>query len=308
MLRVYAGSSRIEFKKKTNAAEPIKSKGIGFADHGHLASQLLERGYDLCSVVVFSESLRPELQSDPRFCRVEHHVEASPLDVKLRQATLSLLPDPRQMGQILKEKKYPILRSNACSPGDPENRKYRHQLEKQVFRAVRMMHFAKLFLEEKLKAEMEERSRGGDFKERVRQRLFSGLLPSIRTEVIRSYDAMPAEFREWDRGAEWQQWYFCEKQERVDYVIGGPGTSTRQDNHGRWAHVFATLAARNYEVPTHVFKYTADNRFQFVRTYETLKVIREHLNTSYAAMELKKGLFENRLLTVENGKIYEVRS
>jgi hypothetical protein len=132
------------------------------------------------------------------------------------------------------------------------------------------------------------------------------MLPQVFTDREQIFP-LPEPFNHWSDKNSWQQWYLVDKGDRVDYAIGGSGSSFFREQHGLYGHAFSHLSQRGYEIPTYIFTVTQFNELKFVRAYDCFKVVRYDLHGNYRVdWEKTKTLFRNRLLSFSKGAVQEV--
>jgi hypothetical protein len=127
------------------------------------------------------------------------------------------------------------------------------------------------------------------------------VMPGIIPVYERVY-AMPEPFRHWDSRNRFQQWYFIQRDNKIEYHQGGSGSSQQREKQGRYGHVFAVLSSHhNMRIPTYVLIYDETNRLLLMQEYESFKAVDQELVGNYRAdWKEINSLFDGMLLTVDH--------
>jgi len=124
----------------------------------------------------------------------------------------------------------------------------------------------------------------------------------VYVEHKRRYSGMPAPFHYWDSRNSFQQFYFVEQEAGlVDFCFGGTAGSSTREVHGRFAHAFAVVD-QTTSIPTHVWRYTGDNRFEHVVSYPNFHVVDQDLTGDHQKISKLLGPRLLKLIFEEQGK------
>ncbi len=306
----------ISFKRSLSDKGIYNSKGNGAVDHKEIAKFLLDRSLECVSVIILCSHLRREHLSSPDYVKSDYSVGYSQLHHKIRQELQGSYPTMEEIKKLIRKKKYPVRSSNwdRSEIGRKNDAVYSLALENAIYAAYEYslfpMHIVKARFE--FEASVVALTPGvtkDELKLMWRSELVRLLLPVIETKSERLFK-MPKPFDSWDSRNKWQQFFFADRGDSIYYAIGGDGSSSRRENHGRYAHAFAELAVKyNIEAPTYVFEYTCDNTLKLVKKYEGFKVINQDLSGGYKADLMKtKNLFKYRMLSLESsGALVDIR-
>lgn len=301
----------VTFEKKISLKEPYKSGGFSVVDHDQISKWVMDRSFEIASVIMICEPLREDLYDDPQFMHQEREIQSSDFECELFKFAKHSQPDLEEVTALIKRNKFPKTKTNHTKNKE-EDQKFYYEIENLIWKAYDMLSFPRFFLEyknrlvEEIREQMPDLKSKEDIQSEVRARMIQAMLPNVFTYHTRVFD-VPEPLNNWDERNLWQQWYFVDKGDRVDCVQGGSGSSGQRERHGRWGHAFARLGVMNYEAPTYVIRYDQFNKLSLCAKYEKFKAVRQDLTGNYgASWEKTKNLFTHRLLVCDHYGVKEV--
>lgn len=256
---------------------------------------IMERSMDCASVIVLCDPLAAGLDDAPY---IDHHLVMGPSYVeqvaRLEAQEKGVLPDAHAMSQIIR-KRYPTLKRLASA----EQVEVKRKLEQRITRAHYMGILPKVIYDFKQTFESEFIECGGqrsDATAKWKEELFELLMPQVQEKAVRRV-GIPKPLHDIDASQPWSQFFLVEKSDRLDYVVSN---RTTPEIHQRWGQIFACLSGKmNYEVPTHILRYTSMNELKFVRSYERFKVLSDGLRA-------KAHYFQNKLVQYHGGELVDL--
>ena len=307
MLKITQSRKEISLTKKVGTSDPFRNKSA----HAEISKAIMERGYDCASIIMVQEHLSDRVVNDPKHCKITRTIEYSEFEEIVHREAERHYPALEVVLEIMKTR-FPDRVTNQENGNATCHKVYRNDLEKQIWRAYDLMHFAKIYWDMRVAIETDIKEEGVSLspverQKRVWDEMFSLMLPQVHTHRERIIPLCEP-FSFWDERNRWQQWFLVDKGDRVDYAIGGSCSSGFREKHGLYAHAFSMLSQKGYEIPTHIFELTSDNELKWLRTYDCFKVVDRELTGNYRVdWDKTKSLFKNRLVSVSNGNFSEVR-
>jgi hypothetical protein len=306
MLKVIRSRNELTVTKKLGTSEPFKNKHT----HQDISKSIMDRGFDCASVLIQREPLDEKISQDPKHCKVTRTIHNSEFEDIVRKEAERHYPELDVIFGIMKSK-FPDRVTNQENGNAVCHKQYRNELEKKIWKAYDLMHFAKIFWDMRMAVESDIREETPEMplserQKRVWDDLFDMMLPQVYTDREQIFP-LPEPFNYWSDKNSWQQWYLVDKGDRIDYAVGGSGTSYFREQHGKYGHTFSSLSQRGYEIPTYIFTVTQFNELKFVKAYDCFKVARYELYGNYRVdWDKTKTLFKNRLLSLSKGAFQEV--
>lgn len=271
---------------------PFPSSEFFSVDHENLATVYQK---DECfSVILCLERLATEHLNDPQYCITHNEIAGTEMEEKASR----LLPINFDYERLIKKLKLPQKAGNAAT--SDEDNKYNGELLDAVVHALLLRKMIRAYLQEMIDASYDENGKKLKGKNLIqskrarRKELFKTRVWTRGTRVF----PLPDPLSYWDDRHSYQQWFFARHLKTLFYAIGGYGGSSWRENHGRFAHVFATLESRGIRVPTAAAMLDKHNRLKPLQSWGSFRVIRSDLTGNYGADWSKtKALFSGRLLS-----------
>jgi hypothetical protein len=291
---------------------PLEAKGhrpgsFDRVDHEAIAKDIADAGYTVASVVVVCQDLRQELRDNPKYMHITNDIGISQVQFEARKRLMNKPMGQEEVQGLIAKFELPTWKKNYGEDRDEADGQFKTQLLDAIFEAQEQIGIFEIM--EELKRECrwdydeetdEERERSEEEAQREWEQIrLEQVMPQVLTEFERVY-RLPEPFCFWDPRNRFQQWYFVQKPDVVEYYQGGSGSSQQRETQGRYAHTFATLSRRfGKKIPTTVLRYTGENKLQLVKEYSTFRAIGEELTGNYKAdARDKEKLFEGMLLTL----------
>ncbi len=292
MFKLNKNPISFETDKRICKQEPHKKAE---ASPEQVAKWIMERSMDCMSVIVLCEPLAAGLNDMPY---VDHQVAIglsyAEQVAKLEAQERGVLPDQQSLAQVVR-KRYPGLKRMASL----NQAVARKRLESRVARAHYASLLPKVIFDFKQSFESEFLEHGGDRQElavKWKEELIELLMPQVQENAVRRV-SIPKPFHDIDSTQPWSQFYLVEKNDRMDYIVSNPSVP---EVHQRWGQVFACLSGKmNYEVPTHILRYTSMNELKFGRSYERFKVVQDGL-------KVRAHYFDNKLVQYRDGELVDI--
>lgn len=306
MIKVIRSRNELTLTKKVGSSDPFKNKST----HQEISKSIMDRGFDCASVVILRDRLNEKVCLEPKHCKVTRTIEVSEFESLVRREAERHYPSLDHVFGIMKAK-FPDRVTNQENGNAVCHKQYRNDLEKKIWKAYDLMHFAKIFWDMRFAVEQDVREEFPDLsltdiQKKIWDDMFDMMLPQVLTKHEQIVPICEP-FSLWDDRNRWQQWYLVDKGDRIDYACGGQASSWIREQHGKYAHAFSYLSNRGYEIPTYVFTITEFNELKFLRAYDCFKAVNHELTGNYRVEWSKtKSLFKNRLLSVSKGSVTEV--
>lgn len=295
MIDITRAPLSVSFKKPLRYQEPYRKPD---ANPEKASKWIMERGMDCRSVIVLYDPIDDGLKRDGKHYAITNNFGPSFLEGLAKEEAADSPLSDADIKKIVKQKGYPSVRSTASNVKPVDNREYRKKLEARVRRAHELMQLPRVIFEFKKQFDSEYSSLPkNEMQAKWREELFDMLLPTVVVSEKRTYD-MPSPFSVCADGSPWQQFYFTEKMDVIDVVVG---SKTAFEDHRKYGGIFGYMAGKHhYEVPTYVFRYTSKNEFKLVREYECFKLMRD----SFGPVRAQH--FKNRLVNLVRSEFLEV--
>jgi len=299
---------KIEYNQKTKIVNEIKfekevtfhKENYDFRSVNHLEIAKNWIGKDVQSIIIFCDPMDASLYNDVNHCYQENFICISQVEEEARNLfeQYSKYKYINDLRELIEEKKWPLRRYNYK---EEEHPKFKTQLEDKLFELeqLKFIRLAEIKLLNECKydydyeTEEERLVLGEELKKRREEKKREIYLPRIYTSYDRIFH-MPKPLNWWDEKNPWQQWFFLDNGEKIEYIHGGGGSSQRE-NHGRFAHVCGTLQKQGQDISTLILLYDKDNVLRFVKKLDTFKAMCQHISGNYAvdygeAKEYLKGM------------------
>jgi hypothetical protein len=272
--------------------------------HEKLAHQLLERGCEFASVLIVIDPLYHVHWENPKYMKRMTEHGASAVEMEARRRMTNRYPSLDQVEEWISEWEisWPAHGRAAKELSQKQNSKTMDG----IFQAYHYALYPEIL--EDFKKTFKQDYRGKGFESAWEKEKIRLLSPTLLNEYKRVMN-IPEPFNHWDSRNSWVQFYLVSLRKTIHIVQGGSASSSQRENHGRWAHVFASLGNRGIEAPTFCYRYGTNNEFFLEKSYEKFRCNRVDLTGNYGVeWSDTKHLFSNRLLSLEGGKIQELKN
>jgi len=273
--------------------------------HEELAEQFAKMPWNYLTAIVQTETLAEGLWNDPKHAHSTYEVWCSEVEEEARKRVQGKYFTPEEIENIFKEKQLPKVRYNweeEDSDEELDEENIETQIKDAIFDAQIKMLYPEVVKEFKEECLYEYEEESGEsvklapraFAQKWEKRQLEIFLPRAHESVERVFPHTPEPFG----GSSFSQYYFIEKEDKIEWVSGsGRGSQTRY-THGLMGHLFATLTKKhNKVIPTYCFKNTNKNDFKYIQEWETFKVDRSDLTGNYPIRwEPSESLFKGLLL------------
>jgi hypothetical protein len=289
---------------------PFDSSGLG-ANHAKIADIIIQKQCEIVSVLVIADPLSEDLKSNPIYNKQVYTIGPSVIEEEALALTHNLfLPSVQDITNVMKKNGLECRVDNfgRGAAAECHNSARRDEMISLMYQAYTKSLYPNVMQEKRHAFEHRWKKRTLlEVNHMWSKELLRLLSPCCLTESKRVY-AMPDPFNNWDDKNQWQQTYIIGVAGKVAWVQGGSVSSAQREKHGKWAHVFATLALKGFEAPTYVYRYTDRNQFVLEKYYERFRVSDANLAGDYPAeWSSTKDLFFNRLLSITDNQVKEVK-
>lgn len=279
--------------------------------HEELAEQYAKMPWKYCAVIVQTEPLEEKLWDDPKHAHRSYDVWCSEVEREARERAQDNYFTPEEIETIFKEHQFPKERYNWEEPdddGEDENwdeKNIETEIKDAIFDAQVKMLYPAVIEEFKKECRYEYDEDSGEevkvaphiFAQKWKKRQLEIFLPRVDESVERVLPNAPEPFRH----TSFAQYFFIEKEDKIEWVHGsGIGSQTRYA-HGLMGHLFATLTKKyGKSIPTYFFTNTKKNDFKYIQEWSSFKVDRSELTGNYPVRwEHSESLFKGQLFEQE---------
>lgn len=243
--------------------------------HEELAKEYGKEPWNYLTVIVRTEQMDEKLWDDPRHAHRSYSTYCSEVEEEARDRARENLFSSKEIEKIFKKYKFPKERYNWEDEEEEEN--YREipldtEIKDAIYDAQVKMHYPAVIEEFKRECLYEEDEETGEevkvspkvFEKKWKERQLEIFLPRVDEEVDRALPNTPEPF---DTSSYLTQFFFIEKNDKIEWASGsGDGSQTRYD-FGLMGHLFATLTKKYQKtIPTYFFKNNAQNEFQYINS------------------------------------------
>ena len=276
--------------------------------HADMAKQFAKMPWNYTTVIVQTEPLAQKLWDDPRHAHISYSTLCSEVEEMARERARDLFFNDSQIENIFKKNRFPKNRYNWEEEGEVDDEEpIEIELKDAIYDAqVKMLYPAVVEeFKEECRCEYDEKSEEEvklaprAFAKKWKKRQLEIFLPRIHEQSQRAFPNTPEPF---GHSTSFAQYFFIEKEDKVEWILGSSIGSQTRYAHGLMGHIFATLTKENNKIiPTYFFKHTKHNDFKYIQEWETFKVDRSDLTGNYPARwETSESLFEGLLFSEFN--------
>jgi len=292
----------IQFQKETL---PLTGGKWFDADHVEIAESISSKKHSCLSIFVQCERLDESLYNDPNHMQQTSFIGISRIKEEARKQLNNHYFDDEQIDALIKEYELSTVEKNF---GDQsENYKYKSDLKDAIFAAQEAQLYPEIIKQFKEQCKYnynddcdeEKELTKKEFEKAWKKESLAIWMPQTFTQYERVYH-MPSPINFFDSRNRWQQYFFVDIGDEIQYAIGGSGSSGRREEQGRYAHVFATLA-KTEEIPTLCLLYNSKNELKFVHQYDTFMTTNRELSGNYkSSSRIIKPLFQDRIFNIDD--------
>ena len=276
--------------------------------HESFAKSLYKEGICCYSILMISELLDGDLNEDSKFMKrtndiiVPRAIEAS------RQKLTNKWYSKEKINNLLNKYDLPLKADN-FSEDEKTHREHVLKLEDGIFEMQQQIEMFNYLNEIKEDCKLEYDEDGNfvrELSDKEAEQVFlkvleEELMPRVWLKYERVYN-LPHPLNIWDRRNMFQQWFFIERENSIQFTRGGSGGSLQRHLLGLYSHTFAYLEKEyNQKCPTGVWKYNSKNETELFKEYSSHRSFLIDLIGNYklSNKDTINELFKDKILNYE---------
>jgi hypothetical protein len=272
--------------------------------HEDMAKQFAKMPWNYMTVIVETEPLAEKLWDDPRHAHISYTTLCSEVEEMARERARDHFFTDSQIESIFKKNRFPKNRYNwEAEEGEVDDEEpIEIELKDAIYDAQVKMLYPEVVEEFKEECRYEYDDKSDEevklapraFAKKWKKRQLEIFFPRVHEESQRAFPNTPEPF---GHSTSFAQYFFIEKEDKVEWILGSSIGSQTRYAHGLMGHIFATLTKKYKKtIPTYFFKHTKNNDFKFIKEWKTYKVDRSELTGNYPARwEKSESLFKGLL-------------